>query len=173
METVEITMKEIERRARAYAEDQRALRFLLDALNAELEDAKRRSMKSIRRAVERAKTSRSELSAALEARKDLFVKPRTVVVDGIKVGWQKQKGTLSYEDAEQVCKLIRRHLPDMAEALIVVSERPVKDALAALPASDLRRIGVTLTNDTDVVVIKDTSGDIDKLVDALLREDTE
>lgn len=173
METVEITMIEIERLTRAYASDHRELRFLIDALQAELDDAKRRSMKQIRRAVERARASREKLRQAIDERRDLFVKPRTVTIDGIKAGLQKQKGTLSFEDADQVVRLIRRHLPEMADVLIATTERPAKDAIAQLPASDLRRIGVSLTDDTDAVLIKDTAGEVDKLVEALLREEIE
>ena len=170
-EVEEITLSEIEKRARAFAEEQRELRFLVESLQAEVEDAKRRAMKAIRRAVEKAKTRQAALAAALEQRPDLFVKPRTIVVEGIKVGYQKQKGGLLIEDEARTCELIKKKLADQAETLIRTSEKPVKEALNQLTAAELKAIGVQVTADVDVVLIKDTTSDVDRLVAALLKED--
>jgi type II secretory pathway component PulF len=74
-QAVEVTMKTIEQATRQFAEQQRDLR-LLDALQGEIDDARRRAMKAIVRAVERTKTSHAALSALIERRPDLFVKPR-------------------------------------------------------------------------------------------------
>lgn len=171
-EVQEITLNEIEKRARAFADEQRELRFLVESLQAEVEDAKRRAMKAIRRAVEKAKTRQAALAAAIEQRPDLFVKPRTIVVEGIKFGWQKQKGGLLIEDESRTCQLIHKRLPDIADQLIRTTEKPVKEALNQLTAADLKLIGVQVTADVDVVLIKDTASDVDKLVAALLKEDS-
>jgi len=165
-----LTMVDIEQLTRQFARHQGRLRLLVERLQGAVNVSKRHAMGDIRKAVDDVRNSRAELHLALDLSPSLFERPRTVVIDGIKVGYQKQKGTLAFDDAEKVCQLIRKHFPDMADALIASTHRPVKDALAALPVSDLRRIAVTLTDDTDTVVIKDTSGDIDKLVDALLQE---
>lgn len=167
------TLQEIEKLTREFARDQGDLRFLIEALQAEVEDAKRRSMKAIRRAVERAKTSRATLHTAVSVSADLFVKPRTVVIEGIKVGFKKGAGAVDFDDAEKVCDLIHKHLPELEETLVNVIRKPIKAALAVLPAQDLKRIGVRVEADGDVVVIQDTIGDVGKLVDALLKEEVE
>ena len=170
-DTTPVGLTDIEKQTRAFAEHQRELRFLVEALQAEVEDAKRRAMKNIRRAVERAANSRAELKALLELRPDLFTKPRTVVIDGIKVGFQKAKGGLVIEDEARTCALIHKHLAELADTLIKTTEKPVKDALNQLSAADLKRIGVQVTSDTDEVLIKDTASDVDKLVAALLKDE--
>lgn len=169
-EVTEVTMNHIEKGTRLHAEHQRELRFLVESLQAEVEDAKRRAMRNIRRALERAANSRAALKALIEQRPDLFDKPRTVVIDGIKVGFQKQKGGLVIEDDARTVALIRKHLADQAETLIKVTETPVKAALNQLTGQQLKAIGVQLMADTDEVLIKDTASDIDKLVATLLKE---
>lgn len=172
-EVTQIGMLDIEKSARLHAEHQRELRFLVEALQAEIEDAKRRALRNIRRAIDRAANSRGALKSLIEQRPDLFEKPRTVVIDGIKVGFQKQKGGLLIEDEARTCALIHKHLPDVVDVLIQVTEKPIKAALNQLTAADLRAIAVQVTSDTDEVLIKDTASDIDKLVAALLKEKSE
>lgn len=167
----EVTMEAIQAAARKHAEHRRDLRLLLSTLQAEMAEAKKRAMRGILKAVERASASEAELRGMVEARKDLFVKPRTVTVDGIKCGWAKQKGKLVFDDAEAVCRLIDKHLPAAADALIDVKRTPIKAALEQLSVAELKRIGVTVKDDEDAVVIRDTASDLDKLVSALLAED--
>lgn len=172
-EVSEVTLSHIDAAARKFAEQQRELRFLVESLQAEIDDAKRRAMKKIRQAVDRTSNARQVLHALVEQRPDLFVKPRTVVIDGVKVGFQKQKGGLVIVDEERTCALIRKKLPDVADQLIRVTEKPIKEALNQLSAFDLKAIGVQVTADTDEVLIKDTASDVDKLVAALLKDAAE
>jgi hypothetical protein len=95
------------------------------------------------------------------------------VLSGVKLGYQKAKGTLDYDDAEAVCARIRKHLPEQADVLIATRETPVKTALAQLPAADLKRIGVTLSDAGDQIVVKPVDSEVDKMVDALLKDATE
>lgn len=88
----------------------------------------------------------------------------------MKVGYQKGKGTISFEDADSVVARIKKHLPDQADVLIKLKETPVKDALAQLSAADLKKIGVTVSEAGDQVVIKPVDSEVDKMVDALLKD---
>ena len=114
--------------------------------------------------------TRDRLKVAIESAPELFVKPRTLVIAGVRIGIQKGKGQIVYGDADQVVKLIRKHFPEQADALIAVKETPVKKALANLSVAELKRIGVTVEETGDQVVIKPTDSEVDKLVAALLRE---
>ena len=91
------------------------------------------------------------------------------MLHGLKLGYQKGKGKIEWEDDDQVVKLIRRHFPDQFDVLIKTAERPIKDALASLTAAELRKIGVTVEETGDVVFVKDSTGNVDKLVKALLK----
>lgn len=132
---------------------------------------KRRRLPGIKTAVNTVMEKQASLKAAIEESRSLFIRPKTMIMHGIKIGYQKSKGTISWDDGDQVVKLIKKHLPDQADILIKTTEKPIKDALLNLSAADLKRIGVTISDDGDQVVIKSTDSEIDKFVDALLKED--
>ena len=50
--------------------------------------------------------------------------------------------------------------------------RPVAAALEQLDARTLKRLGVSVTNDTDAPLIKSVDGDVEKLVAALIKSAT-
>lgn len=52
-------------------------------------------------------------------------------------------------------------------------KKPAKDALKQLGVKDLARLGVTLIDAGDEIVIKPVDGEIDKLVNALLKDATD
>lgn len=169
----ETTLVTIEAAAKAYAAKRDDLAGMVTLLNQQVEALKQAAMPDIKRAVARAADAKSALAGLVEQAPGLFTKPRTVIFHGIKCGWEKGKGRLVFDDPERVCELINKHLPELAEALVIVKESPNKKALAELPAADLKRIGVTIEDTGDHVVVRAVDSDVDKIVDALLAEATE
>jgi hypothetical protein len=166
-------MTQVETHAKAFAEARGKVAEIVTELNDGIEALKRDHMGALKRAINRAAEKHEQLKAVIEGAPELFAKPRTVIFHGVKVGYQKGKGGIAFDDAEQVIKLIRRHLPDVADALIAVKESPAKDALAQLSVAELKKIGCTVVDAGDAVVIRPTDSDVDKLVDALLKDATE
>lgn len=166
-----MTLAEIERLTKDYAEGREALGDLVRAVEDEMAEVKRRYLARIKRTVAGVAERQARLKAAIEEDPELFTKPRTVVYYGVKVGLQKGKGELTWESAEQVCRLIHRHFPEQADSLIRMTEAPVKSALAQMSAAELRRIGVTVIETGDQVVIRSTDSEIDRLVSALLKDE--
>lgn len=167
------TLAEIEALTKRYSEAHRQLHEAVSDLEDEIHKLKRARLPRIRRLVDQAATAKAILQAAVEAAPELFQKPRTLVLHGVKVGYAKGKGKLEFEDAQQVVRLIRKHFPDKFDELVKVTETPVRGALNQLSVADLRRIGVTVVEAGDEVVIKPTDGDIDRLVEALLKDAVE
>lgn len=165
------TMNEIERLTKVYSENRDAMALTVSDLEDEIAEAKRKYMTRIKRMVDVVVGSQTRLKAAIEESPELFKKPRTIVFYGIKVGFQKGKGEIKWEDAVQVVKLIHKHFPDQVDMLIKTTELPVKSALAQLPVHELKKLGVTVIETGDQVIIKSTDTEIDKLVSALLKED--
>lgn len=163
-------MSEIARLTQVYASERSQLAGRVQALEEEMARIKRRALPGIKRAVARVAEAHDRLRAALEESPELFQRPRTVVIAGVRVGWEKGKGRLVWDDPDQVVRLIKRHFPDQAEVLIRTREEPVRKALAQLSVAELKRIGVTVEETGDQVVIRPTDGQVDKLVDALLRD---
>jgi len=167
-----VTLPDIERRAKLFADAHAALATEVALLNDKLEAAKREHLADIRRLVDRCAERHSMLRALLELSPELFLKPRTLVLHGIEVGWRKQKGSLRIPDPERTIELIHKLLPRLADTLLRVTETPDKRALADLPCADARRIGVEIIDATDEIVIKPTDSEVDKIVTALLKDAT-
>lgn len=166
---MEIT--ELERLVKDFADAKHTLSERVINMTDEVEIVKRKYVPGIKRI---AAVVAEKLSAVVDAINDnahLFVRPRTLVLHGVKVGLQKGKGELSWDDDEQVVKLIKKHFPEQADILIQTKEVPVKSSLVSLPVKDLERLGITVENTGDEPVVKSTDNDIDKFVKALLKED--
>lgn len=165
------SLAEIELLAAAVAEARGVLAERVQALQDELDAAQRRHMPAIRQAVAAAAGDLDRLHAAIEAAPELFVKPRTRVLNGIRCGWMKQRGQVVIPDEAKTIARIRELLPtDQAELLIRVRESVHKPAVYDLTAADLKRLGITLEADSDAVTIKPADGEIDRIVAALLKD---
>lgn len=167
-----MSMENIENLTRDYADARSSLAARVQAYQDELEKVKRRLLPGIKRAAEAAAAAGDRLHAELERHPELFVKPKSVILHGIRVGYQKAKGAIAWDDEEKVVALIHKHFPDQADVLIKVTEKPVKSALQQLQAADLKRLGVTIVETGDSVLIKAVDGEVEKLVDALLKAET-
>jgi len=164
---------DFDRMAQDLAGARMMLKERVQALEAEVAALKRKQLPAIRKWAEAAAENQLALHDAIKESPESFVKPRTMILHGIRFGYQKQKGEISWEDEAKVVMLIRKHFPEQEEMLIKVTETPVKKALGRLPAADLKKLGVTVDNDTDEVFIKATDSDIDRIVEAILKTETE
>ncbi|MDD9822523.1 MAG: host-nuclease inhibitor Gam family protein [Gammaproteobacteria bacterium] len=112
---------------------------------------------------------KDQLYAAITAAPHLFEAPKTRAIDGIKVGYRKMPGAIEGDEAAALAR-IRKTLPDLADDLIRTKETLNKTALRKLDAKQLARIGLTLTDVDDEVVLQAASSDLDKLVDTLIED---
>lgn len=170
MSTETVTIETIEARAKALAASRAELAERLQVLKDELEVAKRRRIQGVKNSLDRMLGDLSELEAAVIVGKALFDKPKTRVLHGIKVGYRKQPGQIQFENETDLLATIHRLYGEDAHQLINTKESVSKSALADLPAKDLKKLGVTLTDDTDVVTIKPADSDLDKLISALIGD---
>lgn len=165
------TLNEIEKITKEYADERQKLSDRIRQLKDEMNQLKRKRLPVIKNTVQTVMEKQEALKAALEDSRPLFEKPRTVVFHGVKVGFQKGKGKITWSDDAQVVKLIKKNFPDQVDVLIKTTEKPSKDALANLPTADLKKLGIIVNETQDQIVIKSTDSEIDKFVDALLKDD--
>lgn len=161
------TMEQIEKKAAEYNVARGALVVLVNSLHNEVEAAKKKYLRSIRDQVAKTKSAESVLHVMVEQNPELFVRPKSLVLHGIGLGWRKQKGKIKF-DAKKIVSMIEKHLPSIAELLIKTTKRPVKAAIGKLPVDDLKKIGATVTNTGDVAFVEPVDGEVDKIVTALL-----
>lgn len=166
------SLADIERSAKHYAEAREHLAGIVAAMNEGIEIIKRDHMKRLKKAVNEAAERHDALKSLIETAPGCFIKPRSVVFHGIKLGFAKGKGKIEWDDADQVVRLIKKHYPEQADVLIATSEKPAKEALANLTAAELKKLGVSVTDGGDAVFIKPADSAVDKMVDALLKDAT-
>jgi len=163
------TMQEIEPKAKAYAQARQQLVNVLTLLNAEIDAVKRKRMARLRKAIEEARNTGDSLLALVADSEDQFTRPKSQILHGIRLGFKKEKGKIKFADEDHVIKLIHKHLPELADDLIITTEKPSKEAINKLDVAQLKKIGATVTCDSDVAFISDPFSEVDKLVSALLK----
>lgn len=147
-----------------------ALEEQIAALEADLEAVKQKHLRGLKRRAAAVATAEAELHSAVESSPGLFVKPRTITVHGIKVGFATSTGSISWDDDEQVVELIREMFPKRVKELIKTTETPKKNALKALTDDERARIGCSIDGAGDVVVLSRVAGDVEKLVNKLIEK---
>jgi arsenate reductase-like glutaredoxin family protein len=166
-------MEQIETKAKAHAQAREKLAEIVSALQDGIDALKRSHMARIKAAVNKAADTSDELLNLVNESPELFTKPKSVTFHGIRLGYKKQKGKIEFDDPDQVIKLIRKHCPELVDTLVVTTETPSKEALNNLTADVLKKLGVKVTSDTDVVFITPADSDVDKMVTALIKGATE
>lgn len=105
----------------------------------------------------------AQLTELLVRSPHLFVRPRSLAVDGVKAGYRKAEDTLDWDDAEVVAKRILALLPQQYDLLVRTEVSLVVDALGALSPDDLQKIGVRTITGADAHYITVGDNDAEKL----------
>lgn len=163
------SMADIETRAKKYAEARDKLRDLCAALNDGIAALQKDHLPGIRKAVQRASETEAELRALIESAPELFVKPKTVTLHGLRLGYMKGKGGIVWDDGDAVVAAIQKYLPDQAGQLIRWTGKPLKEAINQLDVATLKKIGCRVIDTGEQVFIKPVDSAVDKMVDALLK----
>lgn len=166
------TLAEIEKATKDYADAREKLSKTVRTLEDRIARLKRRYLPGIKAQVGTTAARKLDLKNTIEDSAVLFVKPRTIIFHGIKVGLQKGSGKIEYDKTEidRIVRLIEKHFPEQAEILIQTKKTPIKKALASLSGADLKKLGIEIDDSADAVVIKPTDSEIEKIVDRLLKE---
>ena len=167
----EITLPVLELAAKQFAADRADLAAQVQNLNSAIEALKRSAVPLIKRRVNAAAESHAKLSALIDQARHLFVKPRTIVCHGIKLGLQKGKGGIDWDDDEKLIQLIKKNFSqDEADLLVKTTEKPIVSALEDLDVATLKWLGCRVLDTGDQVLIKPADSQVDKLVTALLKD---
>jgi hypothetical protein len=171
MTTMQLT--DLQKLTKPYADVRGQLAEIVTEVKREQDAILRKKLPVIRELVARAAERESNLRAAIEGNSQLFIKPRTVVFHGIKIGLQEGKDGIEFDEADKVLTLIREHYGDDAVGLIHVIESPDKKMLRDLPDEELKKLGCQRVNPGDEVVIRPTDTNVDKIVTPLLKDATD
>jgi hypothetical protein len=165
-------LQDIQKQTEEYAAARRELETRVKRLQEIKNKLDKRLMPGITRALLEVVNEKGLLHIAIEKARELFQKPKTQVFAGVKVGLKKGKGKMVWDDEEKVLARIRKtYGSDKAGSLIRIEEHPDKEALELLPAVELKKLGITITEDGDQVYIKDLDSDIEKIIKVLMKSE--
>lgn len=165
------SLSDIEAFAKRLSTARELLTEHVDKLNQQMAQLKRDALPAIKRAVAACAERHADLLTLVEGAPELFLKPRTVIFHGVKLGFEKGKGKIQITDKAKTIALIRKHLDDaIAGFLISTKESVNKKSLRDLTVDDLKRIGCTVEETGDAPIIRFTDSAVDKIVHALLAD---
>ena len=173
-----ISQADIQHRAELLSQARETLAELLRVMTVELDTVRQGSIADIRRAAREVAARHNKLKELIAHNPALFERPRTHVVAGLKYGLQKARGRMSWPSDTQLCERIHKLADagelsdDQREMLIARTEKPVAKALEKLDGKLLKRLGVTVAADTDEVLIKSVDREIEKAVNAVIKDVT-
>jgi hypothetical protein len=173
------TLQDVHTRAQVLSKSRDLLGQLLRTMEAQIETIKTGSLPDIKRAARQIIKQHDELTTLIVANPAMFAKPRTHIVDGLKFGLQKRPGMLMWEDDAVLCERIHKLCKagdltaEQADMLIARREKPVAKALEKLDGKLLKRLGVTVTADTDEPLIKSVDGEVEKAINAIIKDATQ
>lgn len=166
--TTENTLTEVQQLVREFKTARDTLKSRMMKCKEEQQATVRRLAPGIKIAAEKTRDAEARLTASIERNPELFIKPKTITIEGIKVGYTKGKGkTIVPRNA---LDLIKKHFPEMVDLLINCKESVNKAAIANLPAGVIKKIGCSIIEAGEQIIVSTPKDDLDKLVDALLED---
>jgi hypothetical protein len=169
MKTPETKLSEIEQQAEAFDVESAHLAEMIQDLEHDLDQVRGKHIAKLKRQAGCVASARARLEAEVEHAPDLFKRPRTMVLHGVKVGFSLSRGAVTWDDDASVIAAIKKRLdPEQAKLLINAKETLSKSALRQLEAGDLAKIGCRIEDAGDQVVVDRVDGDVVKLLDKLI-----
>lgn len=152
--------------AAAHAE----LNYLGQTIDAEIATMKVEHAARFRALSAKVRERHAKLSTAIGEAPELFEKPRTMVIAGVRVGLAKGKGGIEYGDPDDVVRRIEKQYGEESDQYLHVKKCPDKEALEKLPTGDLMKLGCAVVNAGDKPVIKPLDGEMTTLAKSLLSQ---
>lgn len=165
-----VRIADIEMAAKEYGEAVQALRTLHDGMNDAISKAKSLFIEQVKTAAQQAGERHRLLMTLIEDAPELFKETKTWTLHGVRMGYKKMPGKMEILNPESTIKRMREDFPELAVTAIAVKESVVKKALSAQPAEVLKKLGISITCDTDAPFIKLTDDEVQKLIDLITSE---
>ncbi len=168
-----VSLADIELACRVFDADSDALEAEVNELNAQLDEVLRPRLSTLKRLAGRVASSKAQLHQLVDAGRDLFKKPKTVIFHGIKAGLQSSEGKIAFvdDDPDSVVSRIKKTMVASAAAKYIRTiEEPDKIAIRELDAEWMRKIGCSIEGAGDQILIKREDGEIKKMVDKLIAK---
>lgn len=170
----EITLDSIraaaERLAAAHVATTARASLLQDEIKSAVAPIYERHRSGLDAAAEEEALAREDLQQLLDAAPQLFKKPRSLIINGVRAGYRKEEDSLYFADEKAVIARIRALFPDQADLLVRSEESLVLDALPQLDAKARGAVGISLITGADRSFITIGDSDVEKLAKTLIAD---
>jgi hypothetical protein len=174
-----ITFDDIAAGAKLVSETRDRLGDLARAYDKALAAVRDEHTPGVKTVIEELRGQYDALLDLVRAAPDLFVRPKSIELSGLKLGFRRNKGRVEFADpaklerrlrALQGLKVISK---DTVEGIVTVKVKVSKAALAKLDGNILKRLGVDVVAGQDGPFAQPVDGEIDRLVKLLFAQDDE
>lgn len=100
----------------------------------------------------------------------LFKRPRSLTVNGVRAGWRKAEDSLDWDEDHTLIDRIAALIPEQYPLLVRTEQSIVADAVAQLDGDTLRTLGVRRITGADAPYITMGDADVEKLAKALIAD---
>jgi len=167
------TLSEIEVQTKKFAEANNQLASVIDEMETEINQIKKNYLKKLQPLADAVSIEKALLKEAIDESRLIFVRPKTYVFHGVKVGLQSSKSIIKVIDETKTIELIKKNLRDSAENMIKTSETIIKDTLKLLSDEELVKINCQKSPGVEMVLIKSNRDEVEKFIDAMIKENTD
>lgn len=183
-EEAKFTLADAERGCALYDATCTEMETIIADLEKELGEVKHKYMAALKRKVGQVARCEAELTQIIEASPELFAKPKTMILHGVKIGFTLSKGSVEFDDDDEqnvvrriqaLCGCTDEFKTDDTfvgrESEFIRTKFAVnKVAVSRLSAEDLERIGCRIDGAGDVVCVKRVAGDVEKIIDKMIAK---
>lgn len=165
------TMNELVELATAHSADRTALQLAVMAMQEEMEEVKRRYFPALSDLVGACAKSHLPLMAMLSQAERLFVRPKSVVVDQVQIGFETKERKIEVKDEQAIiCQIKASVDSDLVPTLVATEESLRLSALKAFDDETLMGLGIAVKPATNRPFVRAINTKVSKLVDAMVTE---
>lgn len=165
------TIEQLEKQTKAFALSNDDLTDIKREMSSEFEAIRAKYIKKIKAAVEKTIQEKTLLSELIDNGKELFVKPKTMTMNSIKIGFQKSKDKIECDDELRTIEIIEKEYTEEEVIDLIKTEKKIlKDGIIKLADNEIKKIRCRKVNGQDTVLIKTIDNEVDKFVNALMKE---
>ena len=91
-------------------------------------------------------------------------------INNVKFGYRKKTGKIEIDNEEFTINKLQELFPENADMYLSKKISVSKKALDSLTAAELKKVGVNVIQDSSEAFVKLTDDEVQKLIDALVKE---
>jgi len=166
-----MSLEDVKNKAESFKETMQSVEKVKELIRKQIESVEQTYGPLLTTATEAAAQAQNELALAIDSNRDCFVKPKTLNINGLKIGLQQGKTELLVPNEEETIVLIKEKFDKKKCALMIKTEESViKGAFKNFKDAELEALGITRNAGIDEVYIKVEDSDISKVVTGLLKD---